>query len=259
MNMLLRQIGKSTPDYFSCMGTGDSLNEGKIKRLVLLTLTTLESQISSYGFTACCNRVLGQPPSRVKQDMSGFLNEYQSSEEIRNEIDECISSLDVELVWRWMNGATAKDLGQFLQQKHPRFQTLTLELATIEASYTIENLPYSSSWPMYAIRLILDFLLEEGVFDKSVSPQFDNLPYYMRYGVAHPMAVAVMAKARDRDFRHDSMKIATGYDIEISFSAERDLLFKQLLFLDESEIALKIGDKERANVLWNRLAEPWSP
>jgi len=256
LTRLLKQIGKSDPDYFCRMGTGDRLDEVKIKQLMRLTFTTLESQIESYGFTACCTKVLGQPPSRVKQDMSDFLNEYESNEDIRSEIDKYILSLDVELIWEWINGATAKDLGQFLLQTHPPFERSTHELATIEASYTIENLPYSISWPMYAIRLILDFLLEEEIFNKPVSPQFDNLPYYMRYGVAHPMAIAVMEKARDKDFRQDSMKIATGYDVETSFPANRESLFKQLLALEEDQISRKIGDRERANVLWTRLAEP---
>jgi len=256
LTLLLKQIGKSAPDYFCRMGMGDRLDEVKVKKLMLLTLTTLESQIGSYGFAACCKKVLGQPPSLVKQDMSGFLNEYESDEDIRGEIDKYILSLDVELIWNWINGATAKDLGQFLLETHPRFERSTHELATIEASYTIENLPYSISWPMYAIRLILDFLMEEGIFNKPVSPQLDNLPYYMRYGVAHPMAVAVMERAKDRDFRQDSMRIAIGCDVEMSFPLERNSLFKQLLTLEEDEIAHKIGDRKRANVLWNRLAEP---
>ena len=73
--------------------------------------------------------------------------------------------------------------------------------------------------------------------------------------MAHPMAVAVMEKAQDKDFRQDSMKIAVGYDVEISFPAERLSLSKELLTLEEDGITRKVGDRERAKVLWARLIE----
>ena len=116
-----------------------------------------------------------------------------------------------------------------------------------------ENLPYTIGWPLYAIRLLIDFLMEEDVFQGPISPQFDNLPYYLKHGVAHPMAAAIMEKVQDQDFRQDSMKVAAGYDVEISYPANRESLLRTLIGLGGEQIAQKIGSEERAKTLWALL------
>ena len=183
------------------------------------------------------------------QDSVDFMNAFETNEYFRKQISEAILSVDVELIWRWISGATLQQLGEFLSGKYPKLNG-KLELATIEAIHIIENLPYAIGWPLYAIRLLIDFLLEEGVFEGSISPQFDNLPYYLKHGVAHPMAVAIMEKVQDQNFRQDSMKVASGYDVEISYPANRESLSRSLIGLGEERIAQKIGAEERAKSLW---------
>jgi hypothetical protein len=61
------------------------------------------------------------------------------------------------------------------------------------------------NWPLYAIKVLINFLIEEKVIRGSISPQFDNLPYYLKHGVAHPVSVAIMEKIQNPDFRKDSM------------------------------------------------------
>jgi replicative superfamily II helicase len=249
---LLREIAQESPNQFSQMGTNDRLDAPKIRQLLLLALTIYESLLNSYGLGANCKEITGYSVSSVRQDSLDFMNAFETNEDFRKQISEAILSVDVELIWRWISGATPQQLGEFLSGKYPKLNG-KLELATIEAINVIENLPYAIGWPLYAIRLLIDFLLEEDVFKGSISPQFDNLPYYLKHGVAHPMAVAIMEKVQDQDFRQDSMKVASGYDVEISYPANRESLLRTLIGLGEERIAQKIGAEERAKSLWALL------
>lgn len=249
---LLREIAKESPDYFSHMGTNDRLDALKITQLLLLALTIYESLVNSYGLGANCKAITGYSVSSVRQDSLDFTNAFETNEDFRKQISEAILSVDVELIWRWISGATLQQLGEFLSGKSPKLNN-KLELATIEAINIIENLPYAIGWPLYAIRLLINFLLEEGVFEGSLSPQFDNLPYYLKHGVAHPMAVAIMEKVQDQNFRQDAMKVASGYDVEISYPENRESLLRTLLSIQEEQIAQKIGSDERAKALWALL------
>ena len=254
LTQLLREIAREAPDYFTRMGVGDKLDAIKTKTLILLAFTTLESQLNSYGLHAQCKQVMGESITTIRKDVSGFIDAFETSESFREKVNNTIFSLDVELVWKWINGATAQDLAKLLSDEYSPLKN-NLERAVIEAIHFIENenLRYSVSWPLYAINLLLEFLLEEGVFEGPLSPQLENLPYYLKHGVAHPMAVMIMEKVKDRDFRQDSMKIALGYDVETSFPRAQQIILQAVLELGEDEIARKIGDRERASKIWNLL------
>jgi len=56
-----------------------------------------------------------------------------------------------------------------------------------------------------------------------------------------------------QDFRQDAMKVASGYDVEISYPANRESLLRTLLSIQEEQIAQKIGTDERARALWALL------
>lgn len=249
---LLKEIATEESDYFSCMGVEDRLDRAKIRRLLLLALTTLESQLGSFGLRIYSKDIMGEPISKIRSNISGFIRNYDTNNDFRQNIDRAILSIDVELIWRWINGATPQELGMFLSESYKRLED-KLERATIEAIHIINNAPYSINWPLYSIRLLHEFLLKESVFEKPLSPQFDNLPYYIKHGVAHPMAVMLMEKVKDRDFRRAAMKIATGYNVEVSFVENRKLLLQSLLDLGEEGIAHKIDDEERASKLWAKI------
>jgi len=249
---LLRQMAQKSPNQFSQMGIKDRLDAPRIRKLLLLALTIYESMLNSYGLAANCKAITGYSVSSVRQDSLDFMHAFETNGDFRKQINKAILSVDVELIWRWINGSTPQQLGEFLSGKYPKLND-KLELATIESINVVENLPYTIGWPLYAIKLLIGFLMEEDVFQRPISPQFDNFPYYLKHGVAHPMAVAIMEKVQDQDFRQDSMKVAAGYDVEISYLANRESLLRTLLGLGEEQIAKKIGSDARGKALWSLL------
>jgi len=249
---LLREIAKESPNQFKQMGTNDRLDAPKIRQLLLLALTLYESMLNSYGLRVNCKEITGYSISSIRQDSLDFMSAFETNEDFRNQINKAILSVDVELIWRWIGGATPQQLGVFLSEKYPKLNG-KLELATIEAISVIENMPYTIGWPLYAIRLLINFLIEEDVFQGPISTQFDNFPYYLKHGVAHPVAVAIMEKVQDQNFREDSMKVAAGYNVEVSYLSNRDSLLRTLIGLGEEHLVQKIGVEERAKALWALL------
>jgi hypothetical protein len=248
----LREIVGKIPNYFEHLENNDRLDSDKIKNILLLAFTTYESLLSSYGVQANCKEISGSSISNVKQDSLDFLNAFDTNAYFRSRINDAVLGLDIELIWRWINGETPQHLGVLLSEKYPRLNG-KVETATIEAINFIENLQYSIGWPLYAIKVLINFLIEEKVIKGSISPQFDNLPYYLKHGVAHPVSVAIMEKIQNPDFRKDSMLIASGYNVEISYILNHEEIFSSVTDMGEEQISEILKDKTRAKELWGLL------
>jgi len=247
----LLDIVNSDPDFFNSLRIDNALSEQKIKTLVLLGHSTLENLFDTYGFRRECKGILGTPISALKRDVSTFLSTYQAEESIRKKIESAILDFDTDFVWRWINGSSIPELSRFYLDREVATQR-DLDQAITRAIHKVERLNVGLRWTLFALRNILDYLEDEAKVS-TLSPEFDNLSYYLRYGVNHPIAVYLMDYVR-WDSRSEALMVCQGLPGELSYRLDRGDLVEVLQAAGEVHVLERISDEERANQLWLRIA-----
>ncbi|MBM4348962.1 MAG: hypothetical protein FJ106_03640 [Deltaproteobacteria bacterium] len=62
-----------------------------------------------------------------------------------------------------------------------------------------------------------------------------------------------MERVQDPGFRKDAIKIATEYDIEVSYRTTQEPFLRRINSLGEGGITKKLGDAGRAKIIWAQL------
>jgi hypothetical protein len=88
----------------------------------------------------------------------------------------------------------------------------------------------------------------------AATPELDNIPMYIKYGVNHPIAVFVLDSLRWQN-RREALLLSSDFPGEFSYFEDKDQLQGMLLSIGEKGLNDRINHAINAHEIWLRLTK----
>jgi superfamily II DNA or RNA helicase len=245
-----RLVG-SDRDFFRSIRTGGQIDHEKLAEILLFIYQPVSNLLNSHALRREGKNLLGLTLTQLKNETVGLLDRLSENLELEKAVEDSLRANDIAMMLRWMSGGTYGELAPYFEAGSEGPQE-KLDAALMDAIHFLESLHRQAAWALYATGLFLAFYTTEGTI-ANVSPEYQNIPLYLRYGVSHPLAVYLVERMK-WESRRDAMALCDGVDPEISFSTNLESLRLTLLSFGKEGILRRIGDSERAEALWEALS-----
>ena len=249
----IEQVLDGDASAFSTIRRGQYIDKEKLKTMLGVSLFDPENLLDSFAFRTRCKELFGVPISTLEQNVEGFLSAVSQDEDARIGIREAVRDVDLEVLYRWTEGASYSDLGNFfLKRSKSKPSQAHIDQAIGEAVHTVERYSLLLKWSAYYTGLLLEYLTEE----KGLAPpssELGNLGHYVRWGVNHPLSIFAREEL-EWGSRADAIALGVLGPAEVGYPGGKELLRDTLKSANVREVADALESVDKAEDLQRRMA-----